>query len=381
MNPELEPDPGRVCDIFRELVGIDSESRSEGQISRHVSEFFERLGCRCVDDGAGGKTGGECGNLVVRVDGAGGSGTRPLIYSAHLDTVEPGREVVLLEDEETFTSDGRTVLGADDKAGLAAIMAAVEALAAKGARHGPLEVVLTVQEELGLAGARNLDFSLVDGNRAVVLDGSGGIGGIVTEAPTRWYMRFTVTGRSAHAGIEPERGVNAVACAANAVSRLETGRLDGGTTTNVGVIQGGTAANVVPGRAVVTCEVRGLSDARAEEEKSKMREAFELAASGAGCSLEVEETCSFRRFAIDTGSEHVRHIASSMEACGIEPFYITSGGGSDANVFNEHGIEAVNINMGFRDAHSGRESVGKADLAAAASLLFTMAASMRVSGE
>lgn len=380
MTDVREPDPERTCTLFLELARIDSVSRSEKLIAGFVSDFFKDLGLACEEDDAGRETGGDCGNIVVRVPCRGAFPAEPLIFNAHLDTVEPGRGVVPVETDGWFSSAGDTVLGADDKAGVAAIMAAVETVSGSGCDHRALEVVLTVQEELGLAGARSLDFSMLEGVRAVVLDGSGDIGGIVVEAPTRWNMTFTVSGRSAHAGIEPECGVNAISCAASAISRLKIGRIDEETTSNIGVIEGGLAANIVPGRVVVVGEVRGLSGSRADEERALMRRTFEDTARECGCSVDVLEECSFSGFRIDTGSLHVRLITSAMEECGITPFFITSGGGSDANVFNARGIEAVNINMGFRNAHSEREIVSRADLIATARLLSAMATRKDVPG-
>lgn len=373
MTLPCEPDPERLFSLFLTLAKIDSVSRREGRVSRYVTDLFRGMGYVPREDDAWRGTGGECGNLVVRIPAEGDYPGEPLILNAHMDTVEPGEGVVPVENGVRFSSMGDTVLGADDKAGVAAILSAVEAMKKSRCGHRALEVVLTVQEELGLAGIQELDFSALEGRHAVVLDGSGDIGGIVSEAPTRWKVTLTVNGRSAHAGIEPEKGINAIACAARAISRLELGRLDGGTTVNIGVIVGGRATNIVPDRVVVQGEVRSLSDERLSEERRRVSTVFEDAARDCGCTLEINEERSFQRFEIDTGSRHVRLITRAMAECGIEPFFITSGGGSDANVLNEKGVEAVNLNMGFHNAHSERELICKDDLFAGARLLIAIA--------
>lgn len=381
MRPACESDPGRLFSLFATLVRIDSVSRREKRIADFVRDFFGGLGLRCREDSAGERTGGESGNLIIKIPAAGHLPREaPLILNAHLDTVEPGEGIVPVEDGEGFTCPGDTVLGADDKAGVAAILSAIEEVMSSGRARRPLEVVLTVQEELGLAGARNLDFSMIEGRRGIALDGSGSLGGIVTEAPGHMRMRFIVRGRSAHAGIEPEKGVSAIECAAKAIAGLHLGRLDEGTTANIGVIEGGRAVNIVPDLAIVEGEIRSLSDGRLAEEVAGMSRAFRDAASGSGCSLDVETERSFQRFAIDTGSPHVGRIEGAMSRCGIEPFFLKSGGGSDANVFNEMGVETVNINAGFENPHSLRESIRKEDLLALTRLLVELATDVEVGG-
>jgi tripeptide aminopeptidase len=373
MTSAPEPDPERLYSLFLTLARIDSVSKREARTARFVRDFFECHGLECLEDGAGAATGGESGNLFVKVRGRGRVPGGPLVFNAHLDTVEPGAGVEPVEEKGRFSSGGDTVLGADDKAGVAAILCAVETVMNSPAGHRALEIVLTVQEELGLAGARNLDISMIDGRCGVVLDGSGKIGGIVIEAPSHLNMEFVVTGRSAHAGIEPEKGVNAIACASRAIASLELGRLDGGTTTNIGVIEGGRAFNVVPDRALVGGEIRSLSERRLDEERRRMVEAFNGAAAECGCSVEAKAEQSFKHYRLDEGSEHLKMIAGAMAGCGIEPFLITSGGGSDANIFNDAGLCMVNINAGFENAHSQREYIEKSDLLDMTRLLVVLA--------
>lgn len=366
MKGSRVPDPERLFSIFRELVGIDSESGSERAISHFIRDFLNGLNIECIEDGAGDETGGEAGNTIARIPGGEGF----VILSAHMDTVKPGSGVVLHEDDESFRSSTDTILGADDKVGVAVILYVAEHLAKTGMKHRGIEMVFSVQEEQGLAGAKRLDLASLEGKWGVVLDGCGEVGGIVTEAPGRNRVAFRIAGRSAHAGVEPEKGVSAIVCAAKAISQIDTGRLDPETTSNIGRIEGGVALNIVPDYAFVECELRSLSEEKLERETARLIEHFRDVAERNGCDVEVETERSFDGFRVDAGSTVAGSISRAMSAAGIDPFFVKSGGASDANVFNTAGIEMVNINVGFENVHTVREYIGKADmLSIAGSLL------------
>lgn len=367
------PEPRRLFEIFMELVRIDSESGEEGGFREYVRRFFEELELVTVEDMAGETTGGESGNLVIKIARDTVFVKPPIILNAHMDTVSPGRGVVPLEEEDRFTSAGDTVLGADDKAGVAAILAAAEYVVKAGTGHRGLEVLLTVQEEPGLVGAKNLDLSLIEGEWGLVLDGSGAVGGIVVEAPSRDSVKFTVRGRSAHAGVEPEKGVSAIACAAEAIAGLELGRLDEWTTSNIGIINGGSACNVVPELVVVEAELRSLREERLEEEKLVMVERFRQVAARHRCRLDVHVERSFSGFKIDTTSAPVQEVVSAMKSCGIEPWFASTGGGSDANVFNKGGLDMITLNVGLENPHSREEYILKEDLLKASRILVNLA--------
>lgn len=381
MTPSRGPDPERLFSIFLDLARIDSESGNEGRVAGYIRNFCSDLGLGCIEDRAGTATGGQSGNLVVKVPAGGGfPNAPPIILNAHMDTVMPGEGVSPISEGGRFKSDGRTVLGADDKAGIAAILCTVEYLIGTDEERRALELVFTVQEESGLLGVKNIDRSIIEGRRGIVLDGAGQIGGIVLEAPTRDDVRFTIHGSSAHAGVEPEKGINAIGCAAEAIAGLRLGRLDEGTTMNIGVISGGRAANIVPDRVVVEGEVRGLSDERVEAEREAMIEGFREAASDRGCEVEVEAVRSFERFKIEEGSPMVRMLCRAMEECGVRPRFLKSGGGSDANVFNREGLEVVTMSAGFENSHSQEEYILKDDLIVLAGIL-TRLATLRFDGE
>lgn len=372
MKPGEGPDPERLFSIFLDLVRLDSESGKEGPVSGYIKEFCSRLGLNEIEDEAGEATGGECGNLIVKVPCDGLPGP-PIIINAHMDTVAPGIGVVVEDGGDRFVSRGDTVLGADCKAGVAAILAAVEALREDGDEHRSLELVFTVQEEIGLVGASHLDTSLLAGEWGVVLDGSGPVGGIVVEAPGQDQVKFTLRGRAAHAGVEPEKGVSAIACAAMAIAGLRLGRHDEETTSNIGLISGGNAVNIVPELAVVEGEIRSLSASRLAEEGEAMLDVFRRAAGKCGCLLDAQVWRQFEHFRLDERSRPVMHLKRAMESCGVEPYLATSGGGSDANVLNLAGLQMAVMHIGLVDAHSKEERILKADLVTVARVVAELA--------
>ncbi len=373
MSAADEPDAGRLFQIFNELIRLSSESGREGAVCAYIKDFFTRFGAVCHEDGAGAATGGECGNLVVRFPAGSFSTLPPIILNAHMDTVPPGRGIVPVDAGDRFTSGGMTVLGADDKAGVAAILAACEFMSSAGTRNRSLELVFTVQEEPGLIGAKNLDNSLIDGRWGLVLDGGGPVGEIVTKAPGRYLFRFTFTGRAAHAGIEPEKGKNAIHCACRAVACCPDGRLDEATTMNFGVIGGGVATNIVPEAALVEGEVRSLDKTRLEKERDLVLATFRREAAAGGCNLEEYMEASFEAFQVDTSSAPVQLLAKAMRECGLEPSFVSSGGGSDANILNKAGFTMLNVGIGLVDAHSRSESILKKDLCDTARLVTSVA--------
>ncbi len=361
MKPGEGPERERLFSIFRELIGIDSEPGREAAVRDYITGFCASIGLSAVEDDAGGRTGGQSGNLFVTVPGT-RSELPPVMLSAHMDTVVPGSGITLVESPERFASSGDTVLGADCKAGIAAILSAVEFLVGAGGPGSPLQLVFTVQEEPGLVGSRNMDTSRLLGRWGLVLDGSGPVGGIVVEAPGRYQLKFTLKGRSAHAGVEPELGINAISCAAEAIASLRLGRIDGETTANIGVVSGGSAVNVVPETAVAEGEIRSMSETRLDGERDHMVEAFQRAAAGRGCALKVEVERSFEHFRLDPGAAPVRLLSEALKRIGIEPVLRSSGGGSDANVFNRAGLEMVVMQIGLSMAHSTEEYILKDDL-------------------
>lgn len=362
MSPAGGPDAGRLFEIFFDLVRIDSESGHEAGVADYITSFCAKLGFAVQQDSAGKETGGEVGNLVVRVPAGCFTPLAPVILCAHMDTVRPGVHVLPFDMGDRFVSMSETVLGADCKAGIAALLATVEWLSSSGGAYRSMELLFTVQEEPGLLGARHLDRSLIDGEWGVVLDGSGPVGGIVLEAPTQDRISLTVRGKAAHAGVEPEKGRNAICCAAKGITGIEVGRLDEVTTLNIGTISGGVANNIVPELAQVECEARSLSTSRLDDVRRGLIESFKRAAEDCGCELEVEVQRSFEHFKLDAGSLPAAFLARSLKESGFEPSFTSSGGGSDANVLNLKGIPCAVMNIGLVGAHTSDEYILKDEM-------------------
>lgn len=360
------PDVGRLFEIFFDLVRLGSEPGNEGEVCAYIREFCTGLGLAVHEDAAAAATGSQCGNLVIRVPAGAFSPLPPVILCAHMDTVKPSAHVIPFDLGDRFVSMSDTILGADCKAGIASILATVEKLLEVGGPYRALELIFTVQEEPGLVGVQSLDMSLLDGRWGVVLDGSGPVGGIVIEAPSQEKLKFAVKGRAAHAGVEPEKGANAIVCAARGIAGVPTGRLDGTTTSNVGLISGGVAVNVVPEAARVECELRSMSDERLEVERRRLVDSFERAAEEYGCQLEVEVTRAFDHFKLDATATPVYYLARALKDCGFEPALTTSGGGSDANVLNARGLQVAVMNIGLVNAHTKEEYIMKDELAGVA---------------
>lgn len=372
MNARLGPEQSLVFSLFKELAGINSESGHEGGVARFIKSFFDKLGLPAIEDNTGKATGGECGNILIKVPGR-GSSVDPVIFCSHMDTVKPGNGIVVLEQEDRFCSKSETILGVDDKAGVAAMMAAANILIESEQNYRPLELLFTVQEEIGLIGSKNLDRGMLRGKWGIVLDGEGAVGGIVVRAPSQDKWKFKIHGRSAHAGIEPEKGVNAILCAAKAVAGLKSGRIDDITTVNIGMIEGGTATNIVPELVMVEGEIRSFDEKRLRKEKEIIIESFEKAALDTDCRLDVEVERAFHGFELDRGSVPVVQISQAIEEAGYEPRFLSSGGGSDTNVLNRMGLEMVTGSIGLENPHSKEEFILKDELLGIVGILIKMA--------
>ena len=369
-------DHQRLADEFFRLASISSPSFREGTISRYLSERLRLLGAEVVDDGAGPKIGSESGNLVAYFP-ARGKEAPPLMLSVHMDTVEPGDGVQPVLQDGVFTSAGETVLGADDKAGIAEILEAIQVLQERDIPYGPLEVVITVCEEVGLLGAKNLDFSLIRSRRGLALDTSG-VDLAIHRAPCANKIRFEVRGREAHAGIAPEMGLSAIAVAARAIDRMRLGRIDEETTANMGTIRGGQATNIIPRSVVLEGEARSHSRLKLEQQTAHMIDCFKEAARELTrdiggrpvCAEVVTEVMSdYPLMAVPRDAGILQLVEAASQALGRSIEVKGAGGGSDANVFNGQGIETVILGTGMSNVHSVDEFVRVEDMVRVSELL------------
>ena len=350
----------RLVSTFLELVQIDSPSGHEEEIARHLTAELKSLGLTVERD--------TTGNVIGRLAGEG----PPILLSAHIDTVEPGRGVKPVVANGIITSDGATILGGDDKSGVAAILEVLQVLVEQGLSHPPLEVALTVGEETGLNGAKGLDLNTLRAQEGIVLDSGGEIGTIVVAAPSQYKLRAVVHGKAAHAGTEPEKGINAIVVASEAIAAMPLGRIDEETTANIGRIQGGTATNIVPDRVEMAGEARSHNESKLKAQVQAMTEALKKAASRHGATVEIDVERSYSTFKLSEEDGIVRRAMAAAKALGLAPVLAPSGGGSDANIFNAGGITTINISAGMDKVHTTEERLAVDDLAKCAEFLLAV---------
>lgn len=348
-----------VVKEFMTLASLNSHSRREGPVADYLVGRFRDLGLDPVVDGSAPETGSDTGNIIVRVPGNAPGPT--VMLCAHMDTIGSTEGLVPVLRDGVVYSSGETVLGADDKGGIAIIVAALAELLAGGLPYPDIEVVLTTQEEVGLVGAKHLRAEL-KAAFGYTLDGDGPVGNIVHQTPTKVDLDFILEGRSAHAGICPEEGINAIVTAATAISRLRTGRIDRQTTSNVGLISGGKIRNMVADRAEVFMEVRSTNPAGLEAEVQAAVGTFQEVASSAGAVLTIRKNIPFEAFTLDVSDPVLANAFAAAHSLGIEPRLWPSGGGMDANVFNLRGLPCAGLGIGIEAAHSPQEHIAAAQL-------------------
>ena len=355
-------DKDRLADTFKFLVGIDSPSRKEGRIESKIRPLLESLGAETYVDGAGPKAGSDTGNLIAKF--AGNRKAAPLLLNAHMDTVSPGEGVRAVFADGVFTSDGATILGADDKSAIAIIIETLRVLKENNLPHGPLEVVFTICEEVGLLGAKNLDFSLISAKYGFALDATD-TAGIITRAPSANRLEFNVHGKDAHAGAAPEKGVNAILLAGKAIAGLEIGRIDRETTCNIGTIEGGVAINIVPKLVTVKGEVRSHNEDKLNRITEGIVSSFKKVVEDYPKDdvedglprLEVSVELDFSRTHIPDSHPVVTLAKAAGRNLNRKMVTKISGGGADANIFFEKGIMTGVLGTGMRDMHTVRESI------------------------
>ena len=369
-------DKARLKDRVLELVRIDSLSRKERAIAARLKEILEALGGTVFMDDAGDAVGGEVGNLVAHFDGN-VAGAEPMLLSAHMDTVAPGEGVVPVVDGDVIRSDGRTVLGGDDKSGLAIILEVLQAVREEDLPHGHVDVVFTICEEVGLLGAKHLDLDLVRAKTGLVLD-SDSIGFLITKAPAVNHLEFEVHGLEAHAGICPERGISAIQVASRGITAMRLGRIDEDTTANLGLVSGGTAVNIVPNRVTLTGEVRSHDEEKLERQTQSMVACLQDAAAGVTLELDGrlhEARVEFRirreydRMDVSLETAIVRRVHEAAHNLGLAVDTVAKGGGCDANVLNKRGLQVANLASGMRDIHTVHEWLDVNDLVTAARII------------
>ena len=345
---------GELVDLFIRLASIRSPSREERDVADAVVAYAREAGFSVEEDDSAVLSGCACGNLIVRVPGR-GEGT-PVALCAHLDTVPTDEAPTVVVENGVVRSDGRTVLGADDKAAVAALLLVLRDLG-REAPAADVEFVFTAGEEIGLQGAKAMELGDLRSRLVCVFDSEGAPGTVIRSAPTLKAVVARFHGTAAHSGIEPEHGRSAVVAAARAVAAMRLGRLDADSTANVGLIKGGSAVNVVPEHCSVFAEVRSRDEALLAGHVTGMVEACTVAAAEAGVDLDLDIEEHFRGYTWDDGSLPLRLVDAALADAGIEAQHVAGGGGSDSNVFNARGLPAVTLGVGFERVHSSHESM------------------------
>jgi tripeptide aminopeptidase len=359
----------RLKNLLIELIKIDSLSRKERDVALRLKGEMEALGASVAIDDAGEKVGGNVGNLIAHFSGN-QADARPLLLSAHMDTVVPGEGVTPILDGDILRSDGRTVLGGDDKSGVAIICEVLRVVRENKLPCGDIDAVFTICEEAGLVGAKCLDVSRLKARTGLVLD-SDSVGFLFTRAPAANRMEFRVRGLEAHAGVCPENGISAIQVAAEGIAQMKLGRIDDETTANIGIIEGGMAVNIVPNLVVLKGEARSHSVEKLVRQTAHMRLCLEQAAARHAVELsgnrfqatvlaKIER--DYDRMEVPDGAPIVRLVQAAARNLDVELKTLATGGGCDANVLNQKGLEVANLSTGMRDIHTVKEWLDLKDL-------------------
>ncbi len=351
----------QVYRIFSELAAICTPPGSERPAAELVAAFLEGLGLAVDEDGAGPRIGSDTGNLYCRVEPRIKGGT-PIFLCAHLDTVPPEGAIEPVVEDGVVRNAAGTILGADNKAAVAVMLEATARLIRDRRPHAGVELVFTPKEEVGLQGAKAFDHRRLAARVGFVYDQAAPIGEVVLGAPTQRSLTVRFHGRAAHAGMYPEEGRSAVLAAARAIADMRLGRIDAETSTNVGLVHGGTARNIVPEWCTVEAEVRSHAERKVDELVQELLDACSFAGSIADVEVEASVDEAYKGYRFRRSDPPVRLAAAALERAGIEPHYALTGGGADANVFNERGLQCVNLANGMVDIHTPDERIAVEDL-------------------
>ncbi len=345
----------RLLADFIRLCEIESPSGRERAVADALTEELRGLGLEVEEDDTASRTGSDAGNLLARVPGPEGAPT--VLLCAHMDTVPLDGPVEVVSQDGLLTNRHEAILGADNKAAIVTIVGAVRRLLRAGSPPAGIEILFTTGEEQALEGAKAFDLSRLSSDFGFVFDHASPIGEIVLASPTYYSVEARFRGQAAHAGIRPEAGRNAIAAAAKAVAAMRIGRLDEETTANVGRMEGGTAANVVAERCFVELEARSLDAEKAGDVVTEMVDALSAAASDGECDVETSVERLFQGYRLPRTAPAVEVAAAALRDRDIEPVYITTGGGADANVFVAAGLPVVNLANGTERNHQPDEAV------------------------
>ncbi|WP_027179538.1 M20/M25/M40 family metallo-hydrolase [Maridesulfovibrio bastinii] len=348
-------DTNRLVDTFISLVKIDSPSFYEKDVCNFLKKWAENYHFSFEEDRAADSCGGNSGNLIITVPATGG-GVCP-VFSAHMDCVKPCNGVEPVIKDGVIYSNGKTVLGGDDKGGIAAILEAVTSLESENIPHPEIKIVFTIVEESGMFGAKFLDSEKLNSNEIIVLDAEGSVGTLINRSPGKAYIDIEFIGRASHAGMSPEAGVSAIQLAAEAITRMQLLRIDSDTTANIGSISGGVATNIVADKVNVMAEARSISEEKLSAQLDNMKKACSEAIAKVGGSYNFNAELTYPPVDIPENDPLIESIVRCCEKCGIKSKISATGGGSDANVFSGKGMSVLTLGIGMTDVHTVNESI------------------------
>lgn len=352
----------RLVEEFKKLVSIDSPSLGERQMGDYVKGKLRKLGIVATEDNSGQAIGGNCGNIYAKLDGN-STNRVPLLFCVHMDTVEPAKgKRAVVNEQGIIISMGETVLGADDLAGVAAILEALEVIKENNLEHRPIELLFTVAEEIYCKGSGVYDYSSIESKEAYVLDLTGAVGRAAYKAPTFLSFTIQVTGKSAHAGFASEEGIHAIKVAAQAISHLQFGRVEEDTTVNIGIINGGLATNIVPEYCILKGEIRSYSTAKSIEQMDIIKAKFQEAADSYGAKVEISTLRECGVFETSLDHPVIKRYENACKKVGVPVILEGTFGGSDLNHIACHGVTGIVIASGMNQVHSCQEYTTVEDL-------------------
>lgn len=360
----------RMLAEFFELVKIKCSTRDERQVADILKTRLTALGLEVTEDNTGEKIDGNCGNVIAYTKGTVQGPT--MMLSAHMDSVEPCGGIEPQLKDGIITSVGDTILGGDDKAGVVAILEALRIINEQKIQHGPIQVLFTVAEEGGLNGSKNIEPSLLKADFGYALDSSGAPGEIIIMAPGQNNITAVIHGKKAHAGIAPEDGINAIVVAGKCLAEMNYGRIDVETTANIGLIHGGIATNIVPDRVEVECEARSRNMEKLALQTKHMKETFEGVAQANGARAEVSVAQSYGPYVLAEDALVVTLAVAAAQSIDLVPEIRATGGGSDANFFNNYGVPTAVLGVGMNKVHTADEYIKEVDLYNSAELVIAL---------
>lgn len=359
----------RLLNTFLDYVRIDSESGHEKAIAQRIAADLKAIGCEIYVDDTMDKTGSETGNLFATLPGT--APGEPIMLCAHMDTVVPGVGIEPVVEDGVIRSKGDTVLGADDKSGVASIVEAMRTVVEQNIPHPAIQAVFTVCEEIGLYGSKYMDYDRVIAKKAAVLDSSVP-GYIVTGGPGQYKINATVIGRKAHAGGGPEKGISAIQVLCEAISNMKQLRIDPETTANIGSIHADYPTNIVAERATMCAECRSRDAAKLEQQAKHMEDCLRLACEKYGATLELERTKVYDSYRHDEDHPFIQEMSAAMTRAGLTPSLGATGGGSDVNNFCLHGITALMVGTGMSKVHTTDEQIAVESLCNTAQMVLEL---------